>query len=78
MSREDERIITENIKLGFEFARNLVDDPSSLEDIPDGATVVIIPDDDPEVAERNIELALKAVREGADVYIRHARKPASV
>lgn len=56
------------------FSQAIVDDPSILEDIPDGSTVVLIPDDDPEIAEANIQRGVDAVRRGSDVYIRHVSR----
>lgn len=55
------------------FLRSIVDDPAVLDDIPGGAAVVLLPDDDPELAEINLQRSLEAARSGTDVYIRHVR-----
>jgi hypothetical protein len=55
------------------FLHSIVDDPTILDDIPNGSTVVLIPDDDPELAELNLQSGLDSARRGADVYIRHIR-----
>ena len=64
--------------LWVEFTHAIIDDPSILDDIPQGSTVALIPDDDPELAEVNLQKAIESARRGSDVYIRHvSRKPAT-
>jgi len=65
--------VDRNIRLGFQLARDIVDDPSLLDEIPEGATVVLIPDDDAELAEANLRQGIAAFRAGANVYLRHVR-----
>src|SRR5687768_4030599 len=62
-----------NVELTFDFNRAILADPSILDDIPDGATVVLIPSDDPDLAAAEIEQSLAALRQGCDVYFRHVR-----
>lgn len=64
-------LMDRNITLGFDFMRAIIDHPAILDDIPDGVTLVLLSDDDPELSESNIDLGMSAAREGADVYIRH-------
>lgn len=59
------------IGLGFDFLKAIIDDPSIADDIPNGATLVLLPDDDPELAESSLQGGIEAARKGADVYIRH-------
>ena len=47
------------------------EDVSILEDIPNGSALILVPDDDPELAEANIKRAVEAAQNGYDVYIRH-------
>ncbi len=57
-----------------------LDDASILENIPRGAVVVLLPDDDPAFTEESIALGIEAVRRGQDVVFRHtarAKQPAS-
>ena len=61
------------IALTFDFNRAILADPSILDDIPDGATIVLIPSEDPELAEAEVEQGLAALRQGRDVYFRHVR-----
>jgi hypothetical protein len=60
-----------NIDAAFDLLRQIIDDPNVLDTIPDGATIVFIPNDDPAAAASNLELGISAVRSGTDVYFRH-------
>ena len=62
-----------NITLSFEFAKAIIDDPAILEEIPHGATLVLLPEDDPELSRENLKLGMSAAEHGEDVYIRHVR-----
>ena len=62
------------IGLGFDFLKAIIDDPSIADDIPNGATVVLLPDDDTELAESSLQGGIEAARKGADVYIRHFKR----
>lgn len=50
--------------------RSLIAEPDLAEQLPDGATVAIIPDYDPEVARINLALARQALRKGQAVHFR--------
>ena len=60
-----------DITLGFDFVKAIIDDPSIADDIPQGATLVLLPDDDAELAESSLQAGIEAARAGKDVYIRH-------
>lgn len=60
-----------NVTLSFEFAKSIIDDPAILEEIPDGATLVLLPDDEPELARENLRIGVMAAKRGEDVYFRH-------
>lgn len=60
-----------NITAAFDFATAILDDPSLLDTVPDGATVVFLPDDDPAMLESNLRLGDNATRNGANVYFIH-------
>jgi hypothetical protein len=66
-----------NLVLAGEFTRRALDDPALRATIPDGATLVLIPDDDPALAQFNLGLALQLVARGEDVYLRHLRQRAA-
>jgi hypothetical protein len=46
-------------------------DANVLDDIPHGAMLVLLPADDPGFSEEALDLGLKAVREGWNVYFKH-------
>ena len=65
--------ITKNLELGRRFTLSIFEDPSLLDDIPDGITLILIPDDDEELANANMEMMVGAVRSGRNVLVRHIR-----
>lgn len=70
-STSSTRMAERNIDAAFTFLSQIFNDPSMLDTIPDGATIVFIPKDDQEAAAANLELGISAVQSGADVYFRH-------
>lgn len=54
-----------------EFTQSAIADPLLLDGIPNGATLVLLPDDDPEFVERSIQRGVDAIRQGRNVYFRH-------
>ncbi len=64
--------VTRNIELAFEFTSSIFADPSVADGLPKGATVVLIPDDDPDLAETNLAIAIEAFHSGRNVFLRHA------
>ena len=69
MTREE--LFKKNQQLSTEFELYLVEHPEIEEGIPDNAMIVMVPDYDKELAEKNIELA-EAHREPGQpiVYVR--------
>ena len=65
MNREG--IALRNLGLGFEFDRYLLEHPEILEKIPENALLVLLPQDDPELAQANLELAKKGRESGQPV-----------
>jgi hypothetical protein len=57
MTYNTETIVEKNITLSFEFERYILEHPEILEQIPDGAEVVLLPKDDPELYHINLESA---------------------
>lgn len=70
-STSSTEIAERNIDAAFTFLSQVFDDPSILDTIPDGATIVFIPRDDPAAAASNLKLGISTVQSGADVYFRH-------
>ena len=64
----------QNIALTADFLAAAVDDPTILDDIPNGCVLILLPDDaDEAFVEANLALARDAIREGRDVYVRHLK-----
>ena len=63
---------TRNIDLAFDLIRAQLADPALADEIPNGATVVLLPEDDQALAEANRELGLRLLDTGRNVYFRHA------
>jgi hypothetical protein len=55
----------------FDLISAALDDVSVLDDIPDGATLVLLPPDDPDFSEEAIALGIADVRRGRNVYFKH-------
>jgi len=68
--------VTRNVDLVHRHLLAIIADPSLLERIPDGGAVVLIPDDDPELAAANLEGGMRRVRQGEDVTFLHVRPQA--
>ena len=69
MRKED--LFKKNHILGVEFDRYLLEHPELMEQIPDGAEVVFLPEDDPDLLEENFKIAKERGREsGAVVLVR--------
>ena len=69
MKYTNETVIEKNITLSFEFERYILENPTLLENIPDGAEVVLLPKDDPELYRTNVRTSQKRVSETPIVYI---------
>ncbi len=61
-------LMERSIDLSFDFGTLILDDPSILDDIPNGVTLVLIPDDDAELAAIKITRGIEAIHRGEDVY----------
>lgn len=58
----EQEIFSKNLILITEFDRYVLEHPDFAEKIPFNAQIVLLPDDDPELGQKNIEIA-KAQRE---------------
>jgi len=67
---EDE-LVAKNLILTTEFDRYVLEHPEFAEQIPPNAQVVLLPEDDPELSERNLEISRKQREPGQPVvYVR--------
>jgi hypothetical protein len=53
----EQELFTKNLKLSTEFDLYLLEHPEVTEQIPENALVVLLPEEDQELCERNLELA---------------------
>jgi hypothetical protein len=58
----EQELFTKNLKLSTEFDLYLLEHPEVAEQIPENALIVLLPEEDPELCEKNLDLA-KARRE---------------
>ena len=64
---------TRNAELAFDLLQSQMANPELLNEIPNGATVVLIPQDDPELAEYNFGVARTLVARGKNVFLKRVR-----
>ena len=76
MNTPNSQHMKRGIELAGEYIAAILENPTLLERVPDGTTITLVPDDDPELAESNISVGLDAVRRGEDVYFVHINKMA--
>ncbi len=70
-AKEAERaeVVNANIDLASEFLGAVFDNPAIAEEIPSGATVVVMPADDPKRAASNFDMAARLSESGKDVSL---------
>lgn len=74
----NEELFRKNQQLSTEFELYLLEHPEVEEKIPDNAMIVLLPDYDRELAEKNIEIAKANIEKGqAMVYVRVKKLRAS-
>ncbi|MFQ5854002.1 MAG: DUF5647 family protein [Candidatus Binatia bacterium] len=72
----NDKTFEKNVSLNTEFTRYALEHPDILDQIPNGARLVFLPEDDPELCQRNIEMA-KAHPDGDRpiAYVRMKKVP---
>jgi hypothetical protein len=65
--------VTRNLELAGRFTRSIIENPAILDEIPNDGEIVLIPDDDPELADSNLRGGMRSVREGKNITFRHIR-----
>src|SRR3712207_2741645 len=73
--RETDDLISRNIRLTGDLLHQIFDDLTILERIPNGATVYVVPEDDPALAASNLEGAHRAKAAGQTVYLHYLAYP---
>lgn len=67
----EQELFTKNLKLSTEFDLYLLEHPEVAEQIPENALVVLLPEEDQELCERNLALARDRRESGqAVVHVR--------
>lgn len=56
------------------FLKALIADEALQDELPNGAALILLPDDDPELTERNIAFGVLSARRGRNVYLRHVHR----
>lgn len=67
-----------NLLLGTEFDKYLIEHPKFSENIPEGALVVLLPQDDPALCKENLHIARTNAEEGQPVVYIKIKKLAPV
>jgi len=70
-----ETVVKKNLDLHAEWMRYLFDHPEAMDQIPEGAQVVIIPTDEPELARENTQTLTAARGQGGPVVVVHMPFP---
>ena len=68
-------IVQKNLDLHAEWMRYLFAHPEAMDQIPEGAQVVILPTDDPELSRENTKTLHAAKRRGIPLVIVHLASP---
>jgi len=67
----EQELFTKNLRLSTEFDLYLLEHPEVAEQIPEDALIPLLPEDDPELCKKNLELAQARREPGQSiVYIR--------
>jgi len=64
----DQDLFTKNLRLSTEFDLYLLEHPEVAEQIPENALIVLLPEEDHELCEKNLDLA-KARREPGQAVV---------
>ena len=67
-------LIDRNFGLVQGYIQAQLEHVDNMEQVPEGAETVLLPDDDPAWFERNLEIVVKRLRSGNNVYARHVTK----
>jgi hypothetical protein len=65
MNRDE--MFRKNNELFAMFMQHILDNPDLMDQIPDGADIIFLPDSDPLLRQANLELGQEREREGAQV-----------
>ncbi len=66
-------VVARGLALAGAFTRAMIADPALATDMPNGATLILLPDDDRELADYNRALGERVQARGEIVYVKHVR-----
>ena len=72
----DEEIFSKNLILSTEFDRYVLEHPEFAEKIPMNAQIVLLPEDDPDLCRKNIEIAKGQCEQGQAMVFVYIEKVA--
>jgi hypothetical protein len=72
----DRELFTKNLKLSTEFDLYLLEHPEVAEQIPENALILLLPEEDPELCAKNLELAQARRDAGQPIVYIHVEKVA--
>ncbi len=70
-----EELIKRNLDLHAEWMRYVFDNPDVLDQIPKGAVLVILPEDDPDLYAENIKVVEESRSKGVPVVVIRMKTP---
>jgi hypothetical protein len=74
VSPETAASVNRNLELVHGYISAQLEDADNMEQVPEGAETILLPDDDPEWFEHNLRMVETALRGGVNVYARHVTK----
>ncbi|MGH2535165.1 MAG: DUF5647 family protein [Thermomicrobiales bacterium] len=66
--------VERNLDLAQGYLLAMLDDPARMERVPGGASLVLLPRDEPDGFEANLNIAVALARKGRNVYVRHVER----
>ena len=73
---KEQEIFSRNLILSTEFDRYVLEHPEFAEKIPQNAQIVLLPEDDPELCRKNIEIVKDQCEAGQPIVYVHIEKVA--
>ncbi|MEA2593641.1 MAG: hypothetical protein QOF01_110 [Thermomicrobiales bacterium] len=66
--------VTRNLELVQGYIAAQLEDADNMEQVSEGAHTILLPEDDPECFEHNLQSVISSLRSGANVCARHVTK----
>jgi hypothetical protein len=67
-------MVTRNLGLVQGYIAAQLEHPDDMEQVPEGAHTILLPEGDPEWFEYNLQTVINSLRRGNNVYARHVTK----